>query len=61
VSARVRPMLPNEMNLPKVLSVIRKSKSNKINEDVIALETGAHYNNGKKFFSFANILDEQSL
>jgi DNA replication protein DnaC len=45
----------------RVISVIRKSKANELTSDVISLETGAHYNNGRKYFEFATILDQNSL
>jgi polynucleotide 5'-kinase involved in rRNA processing len=47
--------------MTKVISVIRKSQTNQLNSDVISLETGAHYNNGRKFFEFSTILDQNSL
>ena len=47
--------------MKKVLKVIRKEDDQNVyhlNEDIISLETGAHFNNGQKFFEFSNILDE---
>ena len=63
VSARVRPVLEDERQEQKVLKVIRKADNNNmysLNDDVISLETGAHFNNGHKFFEFSNILDENN-
>lgn len=47
--------------MEKVLRVIRQKDDNNmygLKDDVISLETGAHFNNGQKFFEFSNILDD---
>lgn len=61
VTARVRPILHDERGMKKVLKVMRKdddSNMYKLDQDIISLETGAHFNNGHKFFEFSSILDE---
>ena len=59
----MRPTLHEERGMKKVLRVIRKEDENNVyqlKEDIISLETGAHFNNGHKFFEFSNILDEKA-
>lgn len=57
-------MLSKEANMQKIMHVIRKTEAHKyqfekLDSDVICLDTGAHFNNGRKFFQFDNIVDEK--
>lgn len=55
VSARVRPLISNERINDKILKVIEVS-----GKRILELETGAHYNMGRKYYDLKNIIGENS-
>ena len=65
MSARIRPLLLSENKEVKIIEIIPRGASKTLlgepfKTDVVCLNTGAHFNNGRKFYSFARILSETS-
>lgn len=64
VSARIRPLLPQEEGSEKILEVLIRGEKyfmmQPLKEDMICLNTGAHFNNGRKLLGFKKIFSESS-